>query len=345
MTQYFFLVLVLLLLHIPIAKSFSASLTKSRLNRNFLAMSANLSNGNGNKNGSGNSKVREYLESSLEEVIADTDRGSSATKVQIQEANEIAKALIATSSIIDGKIVNNSDELYGNYDVSFVQTGDSQRGNPAGGGYRGLLGKFMFRTTGVYQNILKHPHESSPFVINFIIGWLFGIIPFSVVLKGIANPVEEKRRNEMAERTGIQLSPATVRVAFEPPLIAFGRGKSCIPVRVGPSSSVVLDTPYLSSKLRLGVGSRGSTFVFLKTNNPAADSWQDIIKRRAILSRPLGFILLSLSFSLAYASMRVNFMRIPKLLQHILRIFSRFVASLSSILAILLIFSKGGILE
>ena len=51
----------------------------------------------------------------------------------------------------------------------------------------------------------------------------------------------------------------TVRVQFEPPELSLG---SALSLRIGPPSSVQLATTYLDERVRLGLGSRGSLFVF-----------------------------------------------------------------------------------
>ncbi len=51
----------------------------------------------------------------------------------------------------------------------------------------------------------------------------------------------------------------TVKVQFEPPELSLG---SAVVLRIGPPSSVQLTTTYLDEHVRLGLGSRGSLFVF-----------------------------------------------------------------------------------
>lgn len=36
-------------------------------------------------------------------------------------------------------------KIFGNYNVAYVSTGSSQKGNPAGGRFRGRLGRALFR--------------------------------------------------------------------------------------------------------------------------------------------------------------------------------------------------------
>ena len=51
----------------------------------------------------------------------------------------------------------------------------------------------------------------------------------------------------------------TVKVQFQPPELSLG---SAVVLRIGPPSSVQLTTTYLDEQVRLGLGSRGSLFVF-----------------------------------------------------------------------------------
>lgn len=39
----------------------------------------------------------------------------------------------------------NDSRVFGNYNVAYVSSGPSQRGNPAGGRWRGRLGRSLFR--------------------------------------------------------------------------------------------------------------------------------------------------------------------------------------------------------
>ena len=45
--------------------------------------------------------------------------------------------------------------VFGNYNVAYVSTGPTQSSNPAGGRFRGGLGKLLFRTTLLAQSVLQ----------------------------------------------------------------------------------------------------------------------------------------------------------------------------------------------
>ena len=91
----------------------------------------------------------------------------------------------------------------------------------------------------------------------------------------------------LIKKFGTKLSLSTVQADFLPPRIIIGNpnrkflGKFLgICISAGPPSSVVLDTPYLSDRVRLGLGARGSSFVFSKLDDsdPQALSWETAYK-------------------------------------------------------------------
>ena len=49
----------------------------------------------------------------------------------------------------------NREDIFGEYDVIYTQTGPKQVGEPAGGRFRGRLGRLLFTTTKVQQNLYK----------------------------------------------------------------------------------------------------------------------------------------------------------------------------------------------
>lgn len=58
--------------------------------------------------------------------------------------------------------------IFGNYNVAYVSMGDRQYGQPAGGRFRGGLGKLLFRTTLLAQSVLK------PDVVTNKVRWCWG---------------------------------------------------------------------------------------------------------------------------------------------------------------------------
>ena len=210
-------------------------------------------------------------------LVSNTDRGATASRA-LQDAVNMwifdqadAYRNRTTTSALDDPL------LFGNYDVAFVATSraQAQEGNPAGGRFRGRLGRLLYRNEGLYQNILRDT-EGRTLAVNYIRGRLFSRVPLSVILRGVVAPLAPVDRAALTTKYGTPLSAGTVRADFEPPLVTLGG----IGLRVGPPSSVVLDTPYVDAAMRLGVGSRGSTFLFKRTSDALADGWKADLARR-----------------------------------------------------------------
>ncbi|KAI8476972.1 MAG: hypothetical protein J3K34DRAFT_516225 [Monoraphidium minutum] len=142
--------------------------------------------------------------------------------------------------------------LWGNYEVrytSIARASEAQRrGQPAGGRFRGRIGRVLFQTTGVFQSVLA-PDVAT----NKVAFRMFGLLPGYVGLRGKLEPVGG--------------GGDTVKVFFERPVVCFG---GAVNLRIGPPSSVQLATTYLDERVRLGKGSRGSLFVFERS--AAADA-------------------------------------------------------------------------
>jgi len=255
-------------------------------------------------------------------LVADTDRGvtaSDATKQAVRDFIETkrieyendSKAADATATAT-AKYYLDDPNLLGNYEVSFVGEGTSQRGNPAGGNYRGFLGRLLYRTTGIYQHLLLQQEQLV--VVNYIRGVLFGLafLPLSVILYGKVLPLATLPASQRANITSVfPFSPGgAVKALFEPPLISLF---DLCSVSVGPPSSVLLDTPYVDEVLRVGVGSRGSLFLFKREDEAVVavdneidgktivsrkakarggDGWIAIKERRPLRGKRLGLLLL-----------------------------------------------------
>ncbi|PNH04276.1 putative plastid-lipid-associated protein 8, chloroplastic, partial [Tetrabaena socialis] len=133
--------------------------------------------------------------------------------------------------------------LWGNYNVAYTSVGKSQEnGQPAGGRFRGRIGRTLFRTAGLFQSVLQ-----PDIATNKVEFRLFGCIPGYVGLRGKVVPQGE--------------GGDTVAVLFEPPVLCVANS---LHLRIGRPSSVVLSTTYLDERVRLGKGSRGSLFVFTR---------------------------------------------------------------------------------
>jgi hypothetical protein len=126
--------------------------------------------------------------------------------------------------------------------------------------------------------------------INIIrLDLLFGLLPVWIVLRGDVVPLEEDvDTNETSTSTNTNpkqrrstthppvlpgLSSRAVRAYFDPPRIALGRHWT---VSFGPTSSVVLDTPYVDDRVRIGKGgTSGTLFVFSRVAEDDMEAIQE----------------------------------------------------------------------
>jgi hypothetical protein len=198
---------------------------------------------------------------SILELIKRTSGGADATQEVIQVVSEFVRSKpVVTPALLDPL-------LFGNYEVSFVVPGGNQKGNPAGGTFRGKIGRMLYKNEGLYQHIVKgeNPNDS-PVVINMIKGKFLNLLSLAVVLVGKAVALDKDEVimiNKMVPAGAPNLGEGgTVRVSFGAPLIAFGPHWARLVLQQGPNSSVILDTNYVDYHLRTGVGSRGSLFIF-----------------------------------------------------------------------------------
>lgn len=224
-----------------------------------------------------------------------------------------------------------SKNLYGNYNVVYASQGKNQkeRGNPAGGNYRGLS-SFIYKIDGLYQHILppRIGDSSAPIVINYIRGILLNCLVLSVILEGICIKLSDKERQELMAKYGNNLSSSTVKAQFQPPLLGISFfSRTLFTVSVGPKSSVDLDVPYLDETLRTGLGARGSTFIFKKTNDIKSFEYKKILDSKIKINAK----------SVSIVSLLVGIFSL---------LTKRITLSVSSLLiAATLFFSKGGIIE
>ncbi|KAG2491387.1 hypothetical protein HYH03_010178 [Edaphochlamys debaryana] len=181
------------------------------------------------------------------ESIRDTDSGAAISPEKRAEVDELLEQLEQIGAAQQPRPLDNP-LLWGNYNVAYTSSGKGQYGEPAGGRFRGRVGKALFRTAGLFQSVLQ-----PDIATNKVEFKLFGFIPGFVGLRGKVLPEGDEGD--------------TVQVLFEPPVLTIGEG---LHLRIGRTSSVVLSTTYLDERVRLGKGSRGSLFVF--TRGGAADA-------------------------------------------------------------------------
>ncbi|XP_026454255.1 probable plastid-lipid-associated protein 8, chloroplastic [Papaver somniferum] len=172
----------------------------------------------------------EDLVASILSKVTGTDRGVSLTKEGHKEVAEVAQKL--QKYCVDEPV--KCPLIFGEWDVLYCSVPTSP-----GGGYRSALGRVFFKTKQMIQVV-----EAPACVKNKVSFSLFGFIDGEVSLKGALNVLDEK----------------WIQVIFEPPELKVGGFN----FTYGGESEVKLEISYVDEKIRLGKGSRGSLFVFLR---------------------------------------------------------------------------------
>lgn len=215
-----------------------------------------------------------------------TDRGSAAQAGARSRFDGAFDALIAvaaaqrdagtTPPLADGR-------LSGDWDVVYVGVGARQRGQPAGGRFRGSgpARQWLWRTEAVRQGVLPPATPGAgPEIVNRVSFRLCGAVPGHVALRGDAGPVPGAATDD----------GQTVRVVFDPPILALAPGTPFASgLKLGGKSWVQLATPYVDDRVRLGVGSLGSKFAFVRA---APDTHAATPESASITTKPLGWLAL-----------------------------------------------------
>ncbi|KAL6652070.1 hypothetical protein ACP70R_010995 [Stipagrostis hirtigluma subsp. patula] len=169
------------------------------------------------------------LVDSILSKVKGTDRGVLLPKDGHQEVADVALQL--------GKYCINepvkSPLIFGEWEVLYCSVPTSP-----GGLYRTPLGRLIFKTNEMLQVV-----EAPDVVKNKVSFTVFGL-EGAVSLKGKLNVMDGK----------------WIQVVFEPPEFKLGS----LGFQYGGESEVKLEITYVDEKIRLGKGSRGSLFVFLR---------------------------------------------------------------------------------
>ncbi|CAL9749075.1 unnamed protein product [Musa acuminata subsp. burmannicoides] len=170
------------------------------------------------------------LVASILSKVKGTDRGVSLTKDEHEEVASVASQL--AGYCVDEPV--KCPLIFGDWDVVYCSVPTSP-----GGGYRSAIGRLVFKTNEMVQVV-----EAPDIVRNKVSFSAFGFLDGEVSLKGKLKVLDGK----------------WIQVIFEPPQLKVGS----LGFQYGGESEVKLQITYIDEKIRLGLGSRGSLFVFLR---------------------------------------------------------------------------------
>uniref|UniRef100_A0A7N0V5D7 Plastid lipid-associated protein/fibrillin conserved domain-containing protein n=1 Tax=Kalanchoe fedtschenkoi TaxID=63787 RepID=A0A7N0V5D7_KALFE len=168
------------------------------------------------------------LVSSILSKVRETDRGVLLTKEQHLEVSQVAAQL--QQFCVEEPV--KCPLIFGDWDVVYCSNPTSP-----GGGFRSAFGRMFFKADEMTQAV-----EAPDVVRNRVSFSLLGFLDGEVSLKGKLNVLDEK----------------WIQVIFEPPELRVG----AVEFQYGGESEVKLQITYIDENVRLGLGSRGSLFVF-----------------------------------------------------------------------------------
>ncbi|XP_020581171.1 probable plastid-lipid-associated protein 8, chloroplastic [Phalaenopsis equestris] len=162
--------------------------------------------------------------------VKGTDRGVLLSKDGHREVSDVAQKLqkYCVSEPVKCPLI------FGEWDVLYCSVPTSP-----GGGYRSSFGRLFLNAKEMVQVV-----EAPNVVLNKVSFSVLGIFDGAVSLKGKLKVLDEK----------------WIQVIFEPPELKIGS----LGFQYGGESEVKLEITYIDEKIRLGMGSKGSLFVFLR---------------------------------------------------------------------------------
>ncbi|KAL0910629.1 hypothetical protein M5K25_021631 [Dendrobium thyrsiflorum] len=170
------------------------------------------------------------LVSTILSKVKGTDRGVLLSKDGHREVSDVAQKLqkYCVSEPVKCPLI------FGEWDVLYCSVPTSP-----GGGYRSSFGRLFLNAKEMVQVV-----EAPDIVLNKVSFSVLGFLDGEVSLKGKLKVLDEK----------------WIQVIFEPPELKVGS----LGFRYGGESEVKLEITYIDDKIRLGIGSKGSLFVFLR---------------------------------------------------------------------------------
>jgi hypothetical protein len=263
------------------------------------------------------------VEQLLEQVQRNEDDSSNQETIQelIHQLSSSSSNATTTTSSTTESSPNDDDDfdfdaLIGYYNVSYTLA-SRPNDNPVGGKWTRNQRLWKIRRT--LQHILppKKNNDGNTIknsvaqAINIIgLDCLWGLLPIWIVLRGDAVPLrKDDEESEVAKSKLLpHLSPRAVRAYFDAPRIAIGK----LVFSFGPTSSVVIDTPYVDDRLRIGIGgTSGTKFVFSRVNDndkEAIDSWKWLLEQPSILTKKKASWTLAIAAILSGVGLRMSLM-------------------------------------
>lgn len=286
---------------------FAPSTTTARSPLMAASTSASLSRLHQSTDDSGTQLVVDQLLKLVEDPVQDQNQIRQIVSELAKKEDESASSKSLSSSTNDDIFT----PLLGNYNVSCtLPCAPTER--PVGGKWNS--NPALFRVQQTWQHLLpvaKQAVDDSSVaqVVNMIVVKMFFVISLYVILRGNAYALSTSKRQEIQQerQTPGGLSPRTVRADFDPPriVICLRRQQPWFALSLGPKSSVVLDTPYCDDRIRIGKGSKGSQFVFVRSTDKDADRWDPMLKVKPIGKFALTSLLGSISAILWWSQMRL----------------------------------------
>lgn len=215
--------------------------------------------------------ARDQLVDTLLFFVRDTDRGARVTSSEREAIDTLIDQLC--DSVAD-KPLTSDLRLFDDYAVVYSVNSSKQKTPAVGGLFRTWIGKLIFGTRGLFENLV-----SPNIVVNLLCFRFLGFIRGNIALRGkmIFAPDGPEKPNDL-------------RFEFARPRLRIGPAV----FEYGPCPRIGSELLYLDDRIRITVGKRGSRFIFVRrepNEMPEADEWKTIFD-----AKPLPTLLLPLSF-------------------------------------------------
>lgn len=199
-----------------------------------------------------------------------SDRGARMSSSDRMAVETIIEQLCNSTK---DKQLTSDPSLFDDYSMVYCANGSKQKSPAAGGLLRTKLGRLLFPTKGLFENLV-----SPNIVVNLLCFRFLGLISSNIALRGkiVFSPSGPKKPNDL-------------RFEFAQPRLRIGPAV----FQLGPRPFIGTTLKYLDNRIRITVGKRGSRFIFVRRKRnemPEADDWKAVYD-----AKPLPTILLPLA--------------------------------------------------